>query len=58
MNNIRKKVDILFSKAEGMNPDDLEKNFKAIMSEGQKSVEQSGNLLCIYLKRRNFVRIK
>lgn len=42
MDCIKKNVDTLFLKADNMNPDELESNFKAIMKEGEKSVEQSG----------------
>lgn len=42
MDCIKKNVDTLFSKADKMNPDELEINFMAIMKEGEKSVEQSG----------------
>lgn len=44
MDCIKKNVDNLFLKANSMNPDELESNFKAIMKEGEKSVEQSGKL--------------
>jgi len=42
MDCIKKNVDTLFSKADTMDPDELDANFKAIMKEGEKSVEQSG----------------
>lgn len=49
MDCIKKNVDTLFLKAENMNPDELETNFKAIMREGEKSVEQSGkHLVCFF----------
>lgn len=41
MDCIKKNVDTLFLKADNMNPEELESNFKAIMKEGEKSVEQS-----------------
>lgn len=44
MDCIKKNVDTLFLKADNMNPDELDANFKAIIKEGEKSVEQSGNL--------------
>jgi len=42
MDCIKKNVDTLFSKAESMNPTELETNFNAIMEEGEKSIEQCG----------------
>jgi len=42
MDCIKKNVDTLFSKAENMNPTELETNFNAIMEEAEKSIEQSG----------------
>lgn len=48
MDCIKKNVDILFSKAENMNPKELETNFNAIMKEGEKSIEQSGKFLNIF----------
>jgi len=54
MDCIKKNVDTLFLKAENMNPDELEINFKAIMREGEKSVEQSGKyLVCFFFKNYN-----
>lgn len=49
MDCIKKNVDNLFLKADKMNPDELDANFKAIMKEGEKSVDQSGNFLCCIL---------
>lgn len=43
MDSVKKSVDNLFLNAENMDPDELETNFNAIMKEGEKSVEQSGN---------------
>jgi len=37
-----KRVDILFSKAESMNPDELQVRFKAIMEDGEKTIEKTG----------------
>lgn len=48
MDCIKKNVDTLFLKADNMNPDELDTNFKAIMKEGEKSVEQSGKFLIKY----------
>lgn len=42
MDCIKKNVETLFSKAGTMDPEELDANFKAIMKEGEKSVEQSG----------------
>lgn len=47
MDCIKKNVDTLFLKADNMKPDELETNFKAIMKEGEKSVEQSGKFILI-----------
>jgi len=44
MNSIKKNVDILFSKADTMNPDDLKEKFNALMKEGDKALKQSGKL--------------
>ncbi|XP_050420723.1 inhibitor of growth protein 3-like [Adelges cooleyi] len=41
MDCIKKNVDTLFSKADNMSSDELDANFKAIIKEGEKSVEQS-----------------
>ncbi|XP_001949763.1 inhibitor of growth protein 3 isoform X2 [Acyrthosiphon pisum] len=41
MDCIKKNVDTLFLKADNLKPEELETNFKAIMKEGEKSVEQS-----------------
>ncbi|VVC26064.1 Zinc finger, PHD-type,Zinc finger, FYVE/PHD-type,Inhibitor of growth protein, N-terminal histone- [Cinara cedri] len=41
MDNIRKRVDILFSKADHIDPQEFETNFQAIMSDGSKTVEES-----------------
>ncbi|XP_050543537.1 inhibitor of growth protein 3-like [Daktulosphaira vitifoliae] len=41
MDCIKKNIETLFSKADNMNPDELSTNFKAILKEGEKSVEQS-----------------
>lgn len=51
MDCIKKNVDTLFLKADKMNPDEFDANFKAIMKEGEKSVEQSGilNLIKVYI---------
>lgn len=46
MDCIKKNVDTLFLKADNMNPEELDASFKAIIKEGEKSVEQSGNFLC------------
>lgn len=42
MTQVKKKVDDLFSIANGMNPYDLEFNFNQIIKEGEKSIELSG----------------
>lgn len=49
MDCIKKNVDNLFSKADNMNPEELDANFQAIMKEGEKSVEQSGKLFLFNL---------
>lgn len=50
MNYIRGNVDTLFSKADTMNSDDLNDNFKTIMKEGDKALKRSGKLfLCCIL---------
>lgn len=46
MDCIKKNVDTLFLKSDSMNPNEFENNFKAIMKEGEKSVEQSGKNVC------------
>lgn len=51
MDCIKRNVDNLFLKADKMNPDELDTNFKAIMKEGEKSVEQSGKLFSFKLSK-------
>lgn len=43
MNNIKINVNTLFSKANTMNLDDLNDGFKAIMKQGDKDLDESGN---------------
>lgn len=45
MDCIKKNVETLFSKADTMDPEELDANFKTIMKEGEKSVEQSGKVI-------------
>ncbi|KAL5236666.1 hypothetical protein ACI65C_004076 [Semiaphis heraclei] len=47
MNYIRGNVDTLFSKADTMNSDDLNDNFKTIMKEGDKALKRSDSKLQI-----------
>lgn len=45
MEDVKKNVDCLFSKADQLDPKDLEQNFNTIMENGEKAVEQSGKHL-------------
>lgn len=40
-----KNLDFLFSNAVKMDPEDLDASFKALMKDGEKSIEQSGKNL-------------
>lgn len=44
MEKTKKDVDSLFSKADGINLDDVETKFRAIIKEGEKAIDLSGNL--------------
>lgn len=45
MDCVTKKLNILFSKAEQMDLDELEVKFKELVSEGHKSMELSGKII-------------
>lgn len=44
MEKTKQDVDSLFSKADDLNLDEVETKFKAIMKEGEKAIDLSGNL--------------
>lgn len=44
MEKTKKDVDSLFSKTNGINLDGVATKFKAIMKEGEKAIDLSGNL--------------
>ncbi|XP_026821175.1 inhibitor of growth protein 3-like [Rhopalosiphum maidis] len=55
MNSIKKNLDILFSKADTMNPDDLKEKFNALMKEGNKALKQSDSKLQIANEMQNLM---
>lgn len=42
MNHIKGDIEILFSKADNLNPNILESGFQTIMKEGENAIKKSG----------------
>lgn len=53
MKHTKRNVDNLFLNADNMNSEDLDARFKAIMKDGEKSIEKSGNIF----KKKSFIII-